>query len=86
MDIFKERFVEDLVEKYNKTPGQIILNWHAVQGIIAIPGTSNPNRMKENLKALDFQMDEEDVEKLGQYGKRMKFCGCRRFFGYNIMA
>ena len=86
MDIFKERFVEDLVEKYNKTPGQIILNWHAVQGIIAIPGTSNPNRMKENLQALDFQMDEEDVEKLGQYGKKMKFCGCRRFFGYNIMA
>jgi diketogulonate reductase-like aldo/keto reductase/uncharacterized coiled-coil protein SlyX len=86
MDIFKERFVEDLVEKYNKTPGQIILNWHVVQGIIAIPGTSNPNRMKENLQALEFQMDEEEVERLGQYGKKMKFCGCRRFFGYNIMA
>ena len=86
MDIFKERVVEDLVEKYNKTPGQIILNWHAVQGVIAIPGTSNPNRFKENLKALDFQIDDEDVEKLGQFGKKMKFCGCRRFFGYNIMA
>ena len=86
MDIFKERIVEDLVEKYNKTPGQIILNWHAVQGNIAIPGTSNPNRMKENLAALDFQIDEEEVEKLGQFGKKMKFCGCRRFFGYNIMA
>ena len=86
MDIFKERIVEDLVEKYNKTPGQIILNWHAVQGNIAIPGTSNPNRMKENLAALDFQIDEDEVEKLGKFGKKMKFCGCRRFFGYNIMA
>ena len=86
MDIFKERVVEDLVEKYNKTPGQVILNWHAVQGIIAIPGTSNPNRFKENLKALDFQMEDDDVEKLGKFGKKMKFCGCRRFFGYNIMA
>ena len=86
MDIFKERIVEDMVEKYNKTPGQIILNWHAVQGNIAIPGTSNPNRMKENLQALDFQMEDEDVEKLNQFGKKMKFCGCRRFFGYNIMA
>ena len=86
MDIFKERVVEDLVEKYNKTPGQIILNWHAVQGVIAIPGTSNPNRFKENLKALDFQIDEDEVEKLGKFGKKMKFCGCRRFFGYNIMA
>ncbi len=86
MDIFKERIVEDLVEKYGKTPGQIILNWHAVQGIVAIPGTSNPNRMKENLAALDFKIDDEEVEKLGVYGMKMKFCGCRRFFGYNIMA
>ena len=86
MDIFKERVVEDLVEKYNKTPGQIILNWHAVQGVIAIPGTSNPNRFKENLAALDFQIDEDEVENLGKFGKKMKFCGCRRFFGYNIMA
>ena len=86
MDIFKERIVEDLVEKYGKTPGQIILNWHAVQGNIAIPGTSNPKRMKENLEALDFQMSENDVKNLCQFGKKMKFCGCRRFFGYNIMA
>ena len=86
MDIFKERIVEDLVEKYGKTPGQIILNWHAVQGIVAIPGTSNPNRMKENLAALDFKIDDEEVEKLGVFGMKMKFCGCRRFFGYNIMA
>ena len=86
MDIFKERIVEDLVEKYGKTPGQIILNWHAVQGIVAIPGTSNPNRMKENLAALDFKIDDEEVEKLGAFGMKMKFCGCRRFFGYNIMA
>ena len=86
MDIFKERIVEDLVEKYGKTPGQIILNWHAVQGIVAIPGTSNPNRMKENLAALDFKIDDEEVEKLGVYGMKMKFRGCRRFFGYNIMA
>ena len=86
MDIFKERIVEDLVEKYNKTPGQVILNWEVSQGIVTIPGTSNPNRMKENLQALEFQMEDEDVEKLNQFGKRMKFCGCRRFFGYNIMA
>jgi diketogulonate reductase-like aldo/keto reductase len=85
MDIFKERVVEDLVEKYGKTPGQIILNWQASQGVVAIPGTSNPKRMKENLAALDFHMTDEEVEKLG-FGLKMKFCGCRRFFGYNIMA
>jgi diketogulonate reductase-like aldo/keto reductase len=86
MDIFKEKVIVDLVEKYKKTPGQIILNWEVVQNIVTIPGTSNKERMKENLGALDFKMDEEDIKRLNQFGKKMKFCGCRRFFGMNILA
>ena len=86
MDIFKEKIVEDLVKKYNKTPGQIILNWIVRQGIVAIPGTSKIHRMKENMESLYFEMDENDMESLCSFGKKMKFCGCHRFFGYNIMA
>ena len=86
MDSFKEECVVNLVNKYNKTPGQIILNWEVAQGIITIPGTSNPKRMEENLGALDFKMSEEDIKSLNIFGKKMKFCGCRRFFGMNIMA
>ena len=86
MDIFKEKDIKHLAKKYDKTPGQIILNWHIHQGIIAIPSTSNLDRMKENLGALNFEMKDSDVEKLCKYGKKMKFCGCVRFFGYNIMA
>ena len=86
MDIFKEKIILDLVEKYKKTPGQIILNWEVAQGIVTIPGTSNPKRMKENLGALDFKMSEEDVKSLNVFRKKLKFCGCRRFFGMNILA
>ena len=86
MDSFKEECVVNLMNKYNKTPGQIILNWEADQGIVTIPGTSNPKRMEENIGALDFKMTEEDIESLNKFGKKMKFCGCRRFLGMNIMA
>ena len=86
MDIFKEKIILDLVDKYKKTPGQIILNWEVMQGIVTIPGTSNPKRMAENLGALDFKMSEEDIKSLNQFGKKLKFCGCRRFFGMNILA
>ena len=40
MNSFKEKNVVSLAEKYNKTPGQIILNLEVAQGIITIPGTS----------------------------------------------
>ena len=86
MDLFKDKIVKSYTKKYNKSPGQIILNWHIHQGIIAIPSTSKCERMKENLETLFFEMSEEDVNELCCYGKMMKFCGCKRFFGYNIMA
>ena len=86
MDLFKDKIVKSFSKKYNKSPGQIILNWHIHQGIIAIPSTSKCDRMKEYLESQYFEMSEEDVQKLYRYGKKMKLCGCRRFFGYNIMA
>ena len=86
MDCFKEECVQKLAKKYNKTPGQIIINWEVSQGIISIPGTSKIDRFKENLAALDFKMTDEDMKTLNVFGKKMKFCGCRRFFGMNIMA
>ena len=86
MNSFKEKNVVSLAEKYNKTPGQIILNWEVAQGIITIPGTSQFDRAKENLGALDFKMSDEEIKMMNVYGKKMKFCGCRRFFGMNIMA
>ena len=86
MDLFKDKIVKSFSKKYNKSPGQIILSWHIHQGIIAIPSTSKCDRMKENLETLYFEMNDEDVNELCCYGKMMKFCGCKRFFGYNILA
>jgi D-xylose reductase len=86
MNLFKEKCMQDLVKKYNMTPGQITLNWDVTQGVVAIPSTSNPKRMEENLGALHFEMSEEDLESLKCFGKKIKFCGCRSYFGINIMA
>ena len=88
-DIFNNDLIKELSKKYDKTPGQIILNWHICQGTIPIPSTSKTWRMKENLESLSFKLEDEDVEILSKHFKQMslrKFCGCRRFFGLNVLA
>ena len=88
-DILEDEMINDLAKKYDKTPGQIILNWHYCIGTIPIPSTSKLDRMSENLKSLEFKMKDEDIEKLSKNFKQMslkKFCGCIRFFGINILA
>ena len=89
LNVLKDELITFLSEKYKKTKGQIILNWHYCQGTIPIPRTSRIDRMKENLESLNFKMDDEDVEKLSKHFKQIslkKFCGCKRFFGVNVLA
>lgn len=47
--------------KHGKTPGQIALRWHVEQGLVAIPKSANPQRMKENLDIFGFSLDEDDM-------------------------
>ena len=87
LDLLNEEIVKSLAEKYKRTPGQVVLNWHLYVGVIPIPGTTNPNRMKENIGALDFKMEEEEYKKLSSFNeKQYRFCSSDRFLGYNIFA
>lgn len=58
--------IKELVQKYGKTPGQIVLNWAISQNIIVIPRSTTEDRIKENLAAANFEMSAEDIEKLNQ--------------------
>ncbi len=74
-DLFREEVIIKMAEKYNKTVGQILLNWSLSQGIIVIPMTSNPNRLIENMGSLDFVMSKEDIQEIAKLNKNFKFCG-----------
>lgn len=50
-----------IAEKHGRTPGQIVLRWHVEQGLVAIPKTANPQRMKENLDVFSFALDASDT-------------------------
>jgi len=74
LDLLNEEIVKKLSEKYSKTVGQIILNWHIHLGVIPIPGTASIERMKENLAAIDFKMEESDYDLISSLDKKFIFC------------
>ena len=87
MNLLNEEIVKSLAKKYEKTVGQIILNWHIHLGVIPIPGTFNPDRMKENLAAADFKMEENDIQSLCSFSdKQYRFCDGLGIFGINMFA
>lgn len=60
-----EPIVLEISKKYNKTPAQIALNWLMQQdNVVAIPKAVSKEHIDENLGALDFEISQEDIEKL----------------------
>ena len=88
LDLLNEDNVKSLAEKYGKTPGQIVLNWHIHLGVIPIPGTTNPKRMKENLGSVGFNMDENEYESISKLydKKKFRFCDSFGLYGIDIFA
>lgn len=57
--------IDEMCEKYKKTPSQISLNWLLSQkNILTLFKSSNIEHITENLGAVGWEMDQEDVEEL----------------------
>jgi len=60
-----EEILLNFAKKYNKTPRQIALNWLISQeNVVTLSKTITLEHLKENLGAIDFTMEKEDVQKL----------------------
>ncbi|MHC5373138.1 aldo/keto reductase [Enterococcus sp. LJL120] len=62
--IFTQPVLVDLAKTYQKSVGQIILRWHVQRGVVVIPKSTNPERMKDNLNVFDFNLSDTDMEKI----------------------
>lgn len=59
------RILQEMCEKYSKTPAQVALNWLISQkNIVAISKTRHLEHLDENLGALGWNMEPEDIERL----------------------
>lgn len=53
--------------KYGKTPAQVILRWHLDNGLIAIPKSATPSRIRENIDVFDFTLAADDMSALARF-------------------
>ena len=53
-----------LAKKYGKNAGQVILRFEIQSGIIVLPKSTNPERIKGNLDIFDFELSENEMEQM----------------------
>lgn len=53
--------IAEIAARHGRTPAQILIRWHIESGLIVIPKASSEGRLRENLAALDFRLDDGDM-------------------------
>lgn len=69
------KFLVEMAKKYNKTQNQILINWMLKEkGLFTLIKTTQKEYIDSNLEALDFKLQQEDVQLLNEF-QNEKFNG-----------
>lgn len=61
-DLFSDPAIAGPAKRLGVSPAQVILRWHVQQpGVVAVPRTSNPARLAENLSVFDFELTSDEM-------------------------
>ncbi|MEH0833373.1 2,5-didehydrogluconate reductase DkgA [Pectobacterium cacticida] len=71
--VFDHPVIRKLAAKYGKTPAQIVIRWHLDSGLVVIPKSVTPARIKENFEVFDFRLDKDELSDIAKLdcGKRL---------------
>ncbi|WP_138269594.1 aldo/keto reductase [Anaerofustis stercorihominis] len=65
-NMFTNETLVNIGKKYAKTSAQVILRWLIQRGVIVALKTTHFERMKENIDIFDFELTNEDMDKIKQ--------------------
>ena len=61
---FDDEMLLEIAKKYNKTVSQVILRWGVQRKTIVLPKSVHKERIKENFEIFDFELTEEEMERI----------------------
>lgn len=71
--LIEEPLFAEFGKKYGKSSAQIILRWHIQDGNIVIPGSKNPDHIKDNFDIFDFALTDVEMEQIAAMDKQKRY-------------
>ena len=62
--LFQDPVLTGIGQKHGKTAAQVVLRWHLQRGVVVIPKSVRPERMRENIDVFDFALSAEEMESI----------------------
>lgn len=64
----------DIGEQYGKSSAQIMIRWCIENKLVVLPKSVNPDRIAENIDVFDFELSQEDKERISKLEKNFRTC------------
>ena len=64
--------LREIAAMHGKSVAQVILRWNLQKGVAVIPGSGNPEHIRENIALFDFELSAEEMKRIAALDKREK--------------
>ncbi len=71
-ELLSDPVLSRIAAKHNKSVAQVILRWDLQRGIVVIPGSSNPDHIKENISIFDFSLTDAEMAQIAALDRNEK--------------
>lgn len=72
VDLLSNETINDIADAHGVSAAQVILRWNLQRSIIVIPGSSNPEHIKENLDLFSFRLTDDEMQRITELNRDEK--------------
>ncbi len=63
-ELLGDPVISEIAEVHGVSSAQVILRWNLQKGVVVIPGSSNPDHIKENTELYHFSLTEDEMARI----------------------
>ena len=71
-ELLGDEVISGIAKAHGVSSAQVILRWNLQKGVVVIPGSSNPDHIKENTELYDFELTDEEMAQINALDRNEK--------------
>ena len=71
-ELLNDEVIVDIAKNHNVSAAQVILRWNLQKGVVVIPGSSNPEHIKENTELYYFELTIDEMNRINALDRNEK--------------
>ena len=71
-ELLEDPVISGIAESHGVTSAQVILRWNLQKGVVVIPGSGNPDHVRENLDLFGFELSADEMQRIRELDRGEK--------------